>query len=290
MKHTPNSIGAFLLGLAIGGLTLGGSVAYASGIVATLSTQPIFVDGEQVEMTAYTINGNNYVKLRDVGQAVGFNVSWNFDESRVDIDSNSPYFADDADVVVEEITVPQTVADMVTQVFVQSDDEKAVYRIRVDNGTNAGLLSTGQEATVNNIVSMLDQFEALYPNGTSWGDNTNSGDIYWYDRNLDATIGGAFGCNSYTYALRDVLYGRECEAIYTHNDLSQVRVGDVVFLWNDSTKQGHWIVISEIGENSAGTYFKTMSGNANGKVSTDAPYYTEANMVWYPDSTVYCFY
>lgn len=27
-------------------------------------------------MEAYTINGNNYVKLRDIGEKVGFNVYW----------------------------------------------------------------------------------------------------------------------------------------------------------------------------------------------------------------------
>ena len=40
-------------------------------------------------MTAYAVNGNNYVKLRDVGKAVGFNVY--FDGSSVQIESDKPY-------------------------------------------------------------------------------------------------------------------------------------------------------------------------------------------------------
>lgn len=39
-------------------------------------------------MTAYNIGGNNYVKLRDIGKAVGFNVYW---DNGVQIDSAVPY-------------------------------------------------------------------------------------------------------------------------------------------------------------------------------------------------------
>ena len=39
-------------------------------------------------MEAYNINGNNYVMLRDIGKALGFNVYWS---DGVHIDTNSPY-------------------------------------------------------------------------------------------------------------------------------------------------------------------------------------------------------
>lgn len=72
------------------GLTLCGPAAQAaSGITATLSGQPIYVDGQRVSLTAYQIGGNNYVKLRDVGQAVGFNVYW--DGGAVQVESDKPY-------------------------------------------------------------------------------------------------------------------------------------------------------------------------------------------------------
>ena len=44
-------------------------------------------------MGVYNIGGNNYVKLRDIGQAVGFNVYWN---DGVQIDSNAPYTGEKA--------------------------------------------------------------------------------------------------------------------------------------------------------------------------------------------------
>lgn len=55
---------------------------------ATPSSHPVYVDGERVYLEAYTINGANYVKLRDIGEAVGFNVYWT---DSVQVDSDAPY-------------------------------------------------------------------------------------------------------------------------------------------------------------------------------------------------------
>ena len=74
MKNRGKNIGLLLTGMAVGAALCGG--AYAAGIVAQPTWQPIFVDGQQVEMEAYNINGHNYVKLRDIGKEVGFNVYW----------------------------------------------------------------------------------------------------------------------------------------------------------------------------------------------------------------------
>ena len=65
---------AICMGIGIlAGLTLRGPAAQAAtGLTATLSSQPIYVDGAQVSMTAYGIGGNNYVKLRDIGEAVSY--------------------------------------------------------------------------------------------------------------------------------------------------------------------------------------------------------------------------
>lgn len=41
----------------------------------------IAIDGKVVSLTAYNINGNNYFKLRDLGEALGFSVDWCSGES-----------------------------------------------------------------------------------------------------------------------------------------------------------------------------------------------------------------
>ena len=82
---------AIIMGIGIlTGITLCGPAAQAAtNLTATLSSQSIYVDDRQVSMTAYAINGNNYVKLRDVAEAVDFNAYW--DGKAVRIESDRPY-------------------------------------------------------------------------------------------------------------------------------------------------------------------------------------------------------
>ena len=85
MKHDKKAITAMVTGMAIGAALVSEA---AAGIVAEPTWQKIYVDGQQVSMTAYNIAGNNYVRLRDIGQQVGFNVYW---ENGVQIDTDAPY-------------------------------------------------------------------------------------------------------------------------------------------------------------------------------------------------------
>ena len=78
----------FLTGLLVVGVT---TTAYAAGIMAERSTHRVFVDGREVQMEAYRIKGNNYVKLRDIGRAVGFNIYWDSDSKCVQVESDKPY-------------------------------------------------------------------------------------------------------------------------------------------------------------------------------------------------------
>ena len=87
-KNARKNISMMLTGMVIGAALTGGSIAVAAGITAEPTWQPIFVDGQQVEMEAYNIAGHNYVKLRDMGEQVGFNVYWN---AGVQIDTGHPY-------------------------------------------------------------------------------------------------------------------------------------------------------------------------------------------------------
>ena len=83
--------GLVLCGLVLG-LSLSAPAAQAvESLKATLSTNRILVDGQETHMTAYTIGGNNYVMLRDVGRAVGFNVYWDSDAKCVQVESKKPY-------------------------------------------------------------------------------------------------------------------------------------------------------------------------------------------------------
>lgn len=83
--------GLVLCGLVLG-LTLSAPAAQAvESLKATLSTNRILVDGQETHMTAYTIGGSNYVRLRDIGKAVGFEVYWDSENGCVQVESGKPY-------------------------------------------------------------------------------------------------------------------------------------------------------------------------------------------------------
>ena len=75
-------------GLMTGAVLFSSKVAYAAGVFAEPSTNTVFVDGQEVQLNAYLIDGRNYVQLREVGKAVGFNVFW---DGAVQIDTTSPF-------------------------------------------------------------------------------------------------------------------------------------------------------------------------------------------------------
>jgi hypothetical protein len=51
----------------------------------------IYLDGKEVQLTAYNIDGNNYFKLRDIAKAINFGVTWDGNANMIGIDTKSDY-------------------------------------------------------------------------------------------------------------------------------------------------------------------------------------------------------
>ena len=75
---------------------VGGELVPGDGITkaAQRGARNITYAQEPVELKAYNINGNNYFKLRDLGELIGFNVSWDGENNCVLIDSTMDYQAE----------------------------------------------------------------------------------------------------------------------------------------------------------------------------------------------------
>ena len=58
---------------------------------AAPTTSKILVDGKEVSFTAYEIGGNNYFKLRDVGETFNFGVDWDEAAGTIRIDTSKGY-------------------------------------------------------------------------------------------------------------------------------------------------------------------------------------------------------
>lgn len=58
---------------------------------ANLSTSKIYMDGEEISLTAYTISGSNYFKLRDLAKVIDFGVVWDGKTNTIGIDTSIGY-------------------------------------------------------------------------------------------------------------------------------------------------------------------------------------------------------
>jgi len=160
MSKTKNAA-TLLTGMVLGASLVGGA---AAGIMAEPTWQNIYVDGQQVSMTAYNIAGNNYVKLRDIGQQVGFNVYW---DNGVQIDSDAPYTGI-APVQATQVlpTVDEIREEMIERIN-QVRREHGVHELNV----NQSLMDAAQECSTRHYTSHHNREEceavanAGYPHG-----------------------------------------------------------------------------------------------------------------------------
>lgn len=76
--------------------TVGGELVPGDGTDKTAdpNAPAVYVDGALFFLGAYAINGNNYVKLRDLGRVLDFNVSWDNANQTIVINTNESYTAD----------------------------------------------------------------------------------------------------------------------------------------------------------------------------------------------------
>ena len=101
-------VAGFAVGLLCGGVIFGG-VGIASGVIATPlteSSQKVTLDGQAVSLEGYNINGNNYFKLRDLGKAMDFGVTWNNDSRTVEIDSSTGYVEEQKPAIPGAVSIP----------------------------------------------------------------------------------------------------------------------------------------------------------------------------------------
>jgi hypothetical protein len=101
----------FAAGFVLGGLIFGGITAIAAnGVLATLSVNKIYVDGTAVNITAYAIEGHNYVQLRDIAEAVDFGVDYDGATNSVIVDSKASYAKPTAVASLQPVVTPAPTA------------------------------------------------------------------------------------------------------------------------------------------------------------------------------------
>jgi len=80
---------AILLSSGSSYTVVGGEMSRAAeeNKLATPSASRIYLDGNEVLLTAYNIEGNNYFMLRDIGEVINFYVNWDEVNERIIVDT-----------------------------------------------------------------------------------------------------------------------------------------------------------------------------------------------------------
>ena len=74
--------------------TAGGEMQVSKNLkteIASATTSKIYIDGINIQLSAYNINGNNYFKLRDIGEKINFAVTWDPTSKTIMIDTSKDY-------------------------------------------------------------------------------------------------------------------------------------------------------------------------------------------------------
>ncbi len=136
------------LALVASGIILGATIAApvaGAALTAQQSSQRFVVDGKSAQIEAYSIGGNNYCKLRDVGKVVGFSVEYNVLTNTVEIITSEPYAEDTPTQVTNSraVTLPADGSQYVPQVGdVILCDDGTEYEIKDVTRWNNGPLPT----------------------------------------------------------------------------------------------------------------------------------------------------
>lgn len=137
-----------------------------NGAVAIPSGQKITVDGAQVNMTAYQIGGSNYVKLRDIGQRIDFNVTYDSATGSVRVDTDTPYAEPASGSAITKWN--KTMAEF-NQAMIDCNWDKAKYLTTAKRYAPAITGKAG--GTVEDVIATLDAMTGAPVDAVSFDDN-----------------------------------------------------------------------------------------------------------------------
>ena len=246
------------------GLAISGPAAQA-GLTADHSTQTFYVSEQRVDLEAYSSNGSNYVKLRDIGQAVGFNVTYDAATNSVCIDPDTPYGVSQDRLANGKPITGENVLELLRQI---EQDWPA--------GTTWGTHNT----------------PGTYKNEVPSTESTRIMDHY--------QVSEIYGCSGYAAMVSSLIFGDDLNPGRRLEDNRQLRPGDIVFIISPEDVVGH-VVIALESPNAEGRFHYT-DGNHGGIITWPSPEHPNMRSyslngfsngyrleVWtrYPESTTY---
>ena len=208
--------------------TEGISDTAASGAVAKISDQRITVDGVQVNMTAYQIDGNNYVKLRDIGKQVDFGVGYDNATASVRIDTDAPYTESTTSASGSAITKWNKTMAEFNQAMIKCNWDKSKYLTTAKQ--YAPVITGKANGTVEDVIAALDAMKGAPVDAVSFDDNPVN--MFWANElrkalgqeitsggdSTDSNAGNSDNSSSSTTVTDEMLREWELEMVDAIND------------------------------------------------------------------------
>lgn len=147
--------------------------------------------------------------------------------------------ADAATLVLPEVApdLPIAVTGITSNGYFRIDLGGQTFYI---NGAGLKEKNTGKQAanTISNrVYDAIVAQKANFPEGMPW---TNSYYYEWQGGIFD----GGYGCAAFAFAMSDAAFGNA--PAVAHNDYSNIKVGDILRIYNDT----HSVVVLEVRDNS----------------------------------------
>ena len=160
---------------------------------ATVSNQKIILDGKEVSMQAYLIDGYNYFQLRELGKNLGFEVAWDNTAKAINMVTNGTPAA--PAVPKEEVKV-KTVVEEIQERIDAAEEGTSVYLAGPYVGDpgdklfiNKSLKLYGDEATLKNISIEVNTDKYVIINGITFeGNKSSEPAIYIKNAGTDSAI------------------------------------------------------------------------------------------------------
>ena len=108
------------------------SLLTITALAVSKNTSVFYINGTPIQLEACNINGSNYVKLRDIGKAIGFNVFW---DNGVQIDPLSSYTGEKQPDYTKRIPSNEEISFAISAM----DVENGILKFSLANNTDKNL-------------------------------------------------------------------------------------------------------------------------------------------------------
>lgn len=185
---------------------------------AAVSAQKILLDGKEVTMQAYLIDGYNYFQLRELGDKLGFLVGWDQETKTIRLTAEKE---SSSEVVEKEASAKADISEEEAVVYTAADLQKQIDEVRAKSDGSLYLTGTykgtpgdqvyirsskgdfaifGEDARIENITVVVDSKNPVWIEGVVFEGNQETENAVIIKNTITRSMGsGVVRCEIRNY-------------------------------------------------------------------------------------------